>query len=85
MRKIYLPFSSSSRCVLTEWHHVPNFHACAFAPPFDDDSKLELFTRDDIDRLKGLLSRRAARLLATLRARIAAGAMLAKQRTATIG
>ena len=70
MRKVYVPFSTASRCALTDWYHVPSFHACAFAPPFDDHSRIEPVSRDDIDRWKGLLRGMLARIVAGLMRRV---------------
>jgi hypothetical protein len=63
MRQVYVPFSITTRCALTDWHTIPAFHACAFAPPFTDDAKLVVYTREDFDRWKGLLTAAAKRAL----------------------
>ena len=67
-RQIYLPFSTASRCALTDWHDVPAFHTCAFAPSFSDDARLVVYTREDFDRWKGLLATHAAAAIARITA-----------------
>jgi hypothetical protein len=70
MRQVYVPFSIATRCALTDWHHIPSFHACAFAPNFADDAKLVVYTREDFDRWKGLLADWLSRMLARARERV---------------
>ena len=67
MRNVYVPFSLGTRCALVDWNHVPAFHSCALAPSFDDEARLELYSKEDLDRWKGLISLSLARALATAR------------------
>lgn len=64
MRTVYVAFSMGSRCALTNYHHEPAFHACAMVPNFSDEARLVVFTAEDFDRWKGLVSLALARVLA---------------------
>jgi hypothetical protein len=68
MQKVYVPFSVGARCALVNWNNVQAFHACAIAPSFNEDARLELFTKEDIDRWKGLISLSIATALRAVRA-----------------
>ena len=67
MHKVMVPFSTSSRCAPAGRDYAPGFHACECVTTFfDDDSRIEPVSRDDLRALRGWVVTRLTGLVAAL-------------------
>ena len=74
MRDVHVPFATGSRCALIGWREPVPFHSCAPTPDFGEENRLALFTREDIDRWRGGLTRSLQRAVGIANTRVVARA-----------